>query len=159
MLIRLAVLASCTTLLFGPPSIRVEAVANPATAPVKGAVFMITGRHHGATEGFSVTGRAEGLVAGKRVSHPLTLIPAAGSPGVYGVTRQWDAGEAWVLVFSVDDPDHGDHGWAEAAVRIAANGRVMGIDYPLGKWDATPWPRRVAAAEIDAALAAMTSNQ
>jgi len=156
---RLAALAACSTLLFGPPSIKVEPVADPATAPVKGAVFMITGRHHGATEGFTVTGRAEGLVSGKRVTHPLVLTPAAGSPGVYGVLKQWDAGQPWVLVFAIDEPDHGEHGWAEASVRIAADGRVMGIDYPLGKWDTTPWPRRVAASEIDAALAAMTSNR
>ena len=159
MSIRLAVLAACSTLLFGPPSIKVEPVADPATAAVKGAMFMVTGRHHGATEGFTVTGRAEGMMSGKRITRPLMLTAAAGRPGVYGVTKQWDGGQPWVLVFAIDEPDHGEHGWAEAAVRIAADGRVMGIDYPIGKWDATPWPRRVAAAEIDAALAEMASKQ
>ena len=155
---RLAVIACCTSLLLGPPSIKVEAVANPAMAPVQGAVFLVTGRHHGATEGFTLTGRAEGLIAGKRVTRALMLAPA-GSPGVYGVTRQWDPGVPWVLVFTVDEPDHGDHGYAEAMVRIASDGKTLGIEYPVGKWDASPWPRRVAATEVDAALAAMTRNQ
>jgi hypothetical protein len=158
MSIRLALLASSAALLLGPPSIRVEAVTSPGTAPIKDAVFIVTARHHGEVAGFTVTGRAEGLVDGKRITRPLTLAPVPNNPGVFGVTRQWDAGRPWVLVFSIDEPDHGDHGWAEAAVRVAAGGKVLGIDYPIGKWDATPWPRRIAAAEIDAALAAMTGR-
>ena len=158
MSVRLAVLASAAALLLGPPSIRVEAVSNPATSPVKDAVFIVTARHHGEVTGFTVTGRAEGLVDGKRVTRPLVLAPVPTQAGVFGVTRQWDADRPWVLVFSIDEPDHGEHGWAEAAVRLAAGGRVLGIDYPIGNWNATPWPRRIAAAEIDAALASMASR-
>ncbi|MGH7524713.1 MAG: hypothetical protein ACREK8_10435 [Gemmatimonadales bacterium] len=156
MSVRIAVLASAAALLLGPPSIRVETVTNPATSPIKDAIFIVTARHHGEVEGFSVTGRAEGLVDGKRVTRPLMLVPVPKQPGVFGVTRQWDADRPWVLVFSIDEPDHGEHGWAEAAVRVAAGGKVLGIDYPIGKWDATPWPRRITGAEIDAALAAMS---
>jgi hypothetical protein len=158
MSLRTAVLASAASVLLGPPSIRVEAVTNPQSSPIKDAVFIVTARHHGEVEGFTVTGRAEGLVDGKRVTRPLTLVPVPKQAGVFGVTRQWDAGRPWVLVFSIDEPDHGDHGWAEAAVRVAAGGKVLGIDYPIGKWDATPWPRRIANAEIDAALAAMAGR-
>ena len=159
MLIRLAVVASCTALLLGPPNIKVEAVTNPATAPVKGAVFMITGRHHVSAEAITVTGRAEGIVAGKRLTRNLTLTPA-GSAGVYGVTRQWDAGQPWVLVFTVTALAHGSDDVAEAAVRIAADGHVLGIDYPMGTLaSGYPWPRRLAENEIDAALTAMAPRR
>jgi hypothetical protein len=156
MLYRIAAVASLTAALMGPPSIKVEPVANPATAPVKGAVFMLTARHHQDTDGVTVTGRAEGLVAGKRVTKTLVLTPA-GSEGVYGVLRQWDAGQPWVLVFTLDAPSHKEDGFAEAAVRVGADGKVVGIDYPLGTIGAnkTPWPRRVTPKEVDAALAAM----
>jgi hypothetical protein len=156
MSIRPAAVAFCAALLFGPPNIKIKAVTNPAAAPVKGAVFMIAAGHHGSPEGIVVTGRAEGGVAGKRVSHSLTLTPAA-STGVYGVTRQWDAGQPWVLVFTVSTTVHDSNGVAEAAVRVAADGRVLGIDYPMGKLaSGYPWPRKVTAQEIDAALTAMT---
>jgi hypothetical protein len=154
MLTRIAAICIATALM-GPPSIKVEAVANPATAAVKGAVFMVTARHHQDPEGVTVSGRAEGLVAGKRVSHPITLTPA-GTEGVYGVTRQWDAGQPWVLVFTIDAAAHKDEGFAEAAVSVGADGKVVAIAYPLGKWGNTPWPRRVTATEIDASLAAMS---
>jgi len=159
MLLRFAVVASFTAFLLGPPSIKVDAVTNPATAPVKGAVFIVTGRHHVNGEDVLVAGRAEGIVAGKRVTRPLTLTPT-GSDGVFAVTRQWAAGQPWVLVFTVNVPVHDSNGFAEAAVRIAADGRVAGIDYPMGKLaGGYPWPRKVAADEIDAALSAMAAKR
>lgn len=153
---RLTLVAALTTLLFGPPGIKVERVANPATAPVRGAVFMVTGRHHLDVTGFTVTGRAEGLAAGRRIAHPLTLTPTK-SQGVYGVTQQWDAGQPWVLVFTVTEGGHDSMGVAEAAVSIGADGSVVRIDYPMGTTGSgTPWPRRIAPNEIDAALVAMS---
>ena len=156
MSIRLAAVASVATLIFGPPNIKVEAVTNPAAAPVKGAVFMVVARHHVSPDNIQVTGRAEGVVAGTRISRALTLTAAA-SPGVYGVTPQWDAGQPWVLVFTVSSKEHDPDGVAEAAVRLSADGRVLGIDYPMAKLaNGYPWPRKVTAKEIDTALAAMT---
>ena len=158
MSIRLATITTLTAVLFGPPSIKVEAVTNPTTAPVPGAVFMITARHHLSTEGVEVTGRAEGVVAGKRVSRALTLAPTA-SAGVYGVTRQWEAGQPWVLVFAVSSKAHEPGGVAEAVVRLSAAGQVMGIAYPMGKLDSGyPWPRRATAHEVDSALAGLVKS-
>jgi len=155
---RIAAAIPLVALLFGPPSIKVEAVSNPANAPVRGAVFMLTAHHHQEPQGVSVTGRAEGLVGGKRVTHALTLTRAPGD-GVFGITRQWDAGQPWLLVFTIDAPSHDSSGYAEAVVRIAADGKTLGIDYPLGKLATdTPWPRRISAMEIDAALSAMTKK-
>lgn len=159
MSIRLAVAAASLSLLFGPPSIKVEAVATPATAAVKGAVFMITGRHHVSADEIRLTGRAEGIVNGKRVSQLLTLTPA-GAPSTYGVTRQWAAGQPWVLVFTVLAAVHDSDGVAEATVQIAADGHVVKIDYPMGKIaGGYPWPRRAAGKEIDAALAALAKRE
>jgi len=158
MLNPLAAAIPLVALLFGPPSIKLEEMRNPDTAPVRGAVFMLTAHHHQETAGVSVTGRAEGVVAGKRVTRALKLTPAAGD-GLYGITRQWDAGQPWVLVFTIDAPSHDSSGYAEAVVRIAADGKTLGIDYPLGKLPGgTPWPRRITATEIDAALSAMTKK-
>jgi hypothetical protein len=46
-----------------------------------------------------VTGRAEGIVNGKRQSIVLDLT-AAGKPGAYAAHKQWPAEGKWVLVFS-----------------------------------------------------------
>lgn len=155
---RIAAAIPFIALLFGPPSIKLEAVFNPATAPVKGAVFMLTAHHHQDTEGVTVTGRAEGLIAGKRVTRPLILTKAPGD-GVYAVLRQWDSGQPWVLVFSINAPSHDSTGIAEAVARIAPDGRTAGIDYPLGKLPGgTPWPRKISATEIDAALGALAKK-
>jgi hypothetical protein len=157
--IRLAALAASTALYFGPPNIKVEAVTDPAGAPVPGAVFIVTGRHHVSPDAITVSGRAEGIVAGKRVTRTLTLTPA-GSAGVYGVTRQWSAGQPWVLVFTVSAAVHDADGIAEAVVRLGADGKVAGIDYPMGTLaGGTPWPRRVRATEIDAALIALAEQR
>ncbi len=156
--ILLAAIASSAALLFGPPNIKVEAVSHPAAAPVKGAVFMITARHHVSPDQVVVTGRAEGVVDGKRATLRLTLTAAA-SPGVYGVARQWGAGRPWVLVFTVSTTAHDSNAVAEAVVRVAADGHVLGIDYPMGKLaGGYPWPRKVTPSEIDAALGAMATK-
>lgn len=157
MSIRLAAVTTLAAagLLFGPPSIKVEPVTNPATAPVKGAAFMIVARHHQSADSVAVTGRAEGIVAGARVTRVLTLTPTE-RHGVFGVTRQWDAGQPWVLVFTVAGKVHEEGGLAEAVVRVSKAGEVLGIDYPMGKLaGGYPWPRKATPEEIDSALTSM----
>jgi hypothetical protein len=44
-----------------------------------------------------ITGTAEGLVAGKRQSLPLTLTPVEPAEGVYAIQQQWPQDGAWVL--------------------------------------------------------------
>lgn len=154
---RLAFALLALSPLLGPPGITINPVTNPASAPVPGAAFLITARHHQSPEGFTVSGRAEGLIAGKRVTRPLRLTEA-GSPTLFAVVRQWDAGLPWVLVFTVREEGHDTLGVAEGMVRIAAAGTVRGIEYPMGRIAAgVPWPRRVSAAEVDRALQAMAA--
>ncbi len=57
-----------------------------------------------------------------------------------------------MLIFSINAPVHDTNGIADAAVRIAADGKVLGVEYPLKTLPGGyPWPRRIAAAEISAA--------
>lgn len=152
---RLLVLAT-TLLAFGPPSITVEAVSGP-TAPTPGAAFLIRSDHHHDEYPLTAKARAEGIVKGRRVSQPITLVPVPGKEVTWTATRQWQAGQPWVLVFTVEQGDHGKYGVAEAIVRVAADGRVVGIE----KVRATNqrgdnYPRAAQAQEIEAALGSLT---
>lgn len=44
-----------------------------------------------------ITGTAEGLVAGKRQSLPITLTAVEPAEAIYAVQQQWPAAGAWVL--------------------------------------------------------------
>ena len=44
-----------------------------------------------------ITGTAEGIVAGKRQSLPITLTPVDPADAVYGIQQQWPQDGAWVL--------------------------------------------------------------
>jgi hypothetical protein len=144
-------------LLLGPPGIKIDSVTNPATAPVRGAVLMITARHHQSPEGFTVSGRAEGIVAGKRVTRALSTTPVPGSENLFGVLRQWDAGQPWILVFTVKEEGHDTNGFAEAMVSVTADGKIGRVEYPMGQISpGVPWPRRVTGREVDAALEALS---
>lgn len=113
-------------LSFGPPSIRVTLVTDRASAPTPGAVLAVTAQHHVDTEPLSVTGKMEGLSAGRRITRPLA-VTATTTRGLFGVTPQWEVGMPWVLVLTTG---MGDHGTAVALVRVGADGRVVGADSP-----------------------------
>ena len=113
-------------LLAGPPSIKVTMVTDPTAAPTPGAVLAIEAHHHMDGEPLVVTGRMEGLVAGRRVSRPLVVTPTK-ERGHFGVTPQWEVGTPWVLVLATG---MGEHGTAVALVRVNAAGRVTGIEVP-----------------------------
>lgn len=149
-------LAASAALAFGPPSITVTAVSGK-TAPTPGAVFLIHSEHHHDEYPLTAKARAEGIVNGRRVSQPIGLQAVPGKEVTWTATSQWQAGMPWVLVFTVEQGDHGKYGVAEAIVRVAADGRVLGIE----KVRATnqrgdSYPRAAQAQEIEAALAALT---
>lgn len=145
---RLAALMSISA-FFGPPHIKVREV--PTSASNGNAVFELDVVHHTTPEDMSVTGRAEGVRDGKRVTLPLTLAHKA--TGVYAVTKQWDAGRPWVLVFSVQQGPDGKHGVAEAVVSVDASGAVKKIDYlEPGFLQSTKQPLRVTKERVDDVL-------
>lgn len=143
---RLAALVSVAA-LFGPPHIAVKHVATPATAP-NGVVFELEVKHHTTPEDLNVKGRAEGIRDGRRVTIPLTI--AHKSTGVFTVSRQWDAGKPWVMVFSAEQGTDGKHGVVEAIVQMEANGTVRSTAYTEpGFIDGKPIR---ATKQVDAAL-------
>lgn len=136
--------------LLGPPRITVREVTGTPITP--GAVLDITAEHHTDEERPDVSGRAITERNGERVTQALTLTAAA-TKGRYGVAKQWAAGTPWVLVFTVKQGQHGEHGTAESIVRVRADGRIAGIEQ-LGGQNARGdrFPRAATDAEIEAAL-------
>lgn len=138
---------------FGPPTITVTEVSG--TPPTPGAVLQVVATHHTDEEKPQVSARAEGMRAGKRVTQPIVLT-ASSRKGTFGVTKQWEAGQPWVLVFTIVQGDHGDHGTAEALVKVDARGRVVSAESlkdPLK--DGYRAPRKATEAEIVAALTSL----
>lgn len=141
----------------GPPHITVRSVAAGMDAPA-GAILLIETKHHTDPANLSVTGRAEGIVNGKRVS--TTLQFARQSLGHYSLTRQWQAGSPWILVLSAEQGPDGKHGVAEAIVKVDASGTVNSIEYPAAGWvNRTEMPKRTSAADIDAMLSSMVARR
>ena len=142
---------------FGPPRITVSPVTDPSKAPA-GAVLLVESMHHNEIADLTVTARAEGLVNGKRVTLPLRLTHQ--SLGHFALTKQWQDGTPWVLVLSAEQGPNGAHGVAEALVKVSAAGVFASIDYPAAGWvNNSDTPKRISAAEIDAALSTMVARR
>ncbi|MBA2291084.1 MAG: hypothetical protein H0W15_01365 [Gemmatimonadales bacterium] len=146
----LALLAAAP--LLGPPHIKVEQVGRDVPVPTPGAVLRVTGDHHQDNNEPTVTGRAEGLRNGKRITLPLVLTPTS-THGQFGVSTQWTAGTPWVLVFTVAQEGHGEFGTAEGVVRVDARGAIVGIDHPKAtNARGDRYGRRITDKEVNAAL-------
>lgn len=120
-----ALMLTAAARFFGPPSIRVQEVSG--TPPTAGAVLVVTTTHHTDEATPKITATAEGMRAGQRVQQPVEVTKSA-TAGRYGVTKQWEAGTPWVLVFSVEQADHGDFGPVSALVKVDATGKVIGAE-------------------------------
>lgn len=110
---------------FGPPSITVTEVTG--TPPTPGAVLAITTQHHTDEEDADVSAQAITVRNGERVSRDI-VVTKGSVKGRYGVAKQWEAGTAWVLVFTIKQGDHGAHGSASSIVKVDAAGKVQGIE-------------------------------
>ena len=88
-----------STALAGGFGIRCDATASPCNIEQNGVALKVTTLECGTPKHISLSGRAEGIVNGKRTSIPLK-ITKNGHAGVYDVTAQWPARGHWVLVFS-----------------------------------------------------------
>ena len=153
----LTIAAVSMSAMFGPPRIQVTEVTPGMTAPV-GAVLLVEGHHHQQSELLTITGRAEGMKNGQRVSMPLTLVPASG--GRFAVPRQWTSGTPWVLVLAAGENEAGAHGVAEALVKVDASGKLVGIEYPSAGWIGTSdTPKRTSPDEINAVLLPLASRR
>ena len=133
----------------GPPWISIEYPANPYDRTSRDAFLTVRTYHHGDFESKTVTGRAEGVVNGKRQSMALDIRPGS-QAGMYVVRWQRPANGRWVLVIN-----SGSQGLTEATavVEISPTGGIAGVTVPT-KAIGNGWisPRAVAASEIDALL-------
>lgn len=135
--------------LAGPPWISVEIPANPHMREARGALLLARAYHHSSERAFRVTGVAEGLVDGERVSLPLTLVPT-GTAGVYAVPRPELEDGRWVVVLTLQA---GEDSGATALVTLDADGEVSGVRVPTGGTvEGFTIPRPATEAEIEALL-------
>ena len=141
--------------LFGPPQIHVRAATAGAPGVPAGAALLVEVRHHDDHGGVTVTGRAEGMKGGKRVTQPLTLTGTG--KGAYALTRQWAVGSPWVLVLSAEQVEGGSHGLSEALVKVDSRGAIVSIEHPRGSIVAKGAAvDRIGEKDVSAALASLS---
>ena len=138
-----ALLAAATPALAGPPWIGIETPANPLDARSRGAFLLVHAYHHGTPMQFPVTGRAEGIVNGRRTTVELSFSETAWS-GVYALRYEVAKEGVWILVISVSQ---GPNDAATAIVRVK-DGEVVGVRVPM----AGNGPKAVTASDVDQAL-------
>ena len=117
---------------FGPPWISIEYPPSPYDRVTRDAFLLVHAYHHSTPTDFPVSGKAEGVVDGKRRTVELQF-QRTSRAGVFALRKQWPDGGRWVLSLGVHQGDF----VAGALVRIGADGTL---------------PRAIGAAEIEAAL-------
>lgn len=133
----------------GPPWISIELPANPHHATTRDATMLVRTYHHSSALNAELTGTAEGIVDGRRVSLPLEL-RRTNQPGVYAVTTPLPKGGMWIIAVTVNESEHSS---ATALVTVDPRGRIVDIDVPSTKSrDGWTVPRRVQKSDIEAAL-------
>ena len=132
----------------GPPWISIEYPPSPYDRVTREAFLLVHAYHHSTPADFPVSGKAEGMVDGKRRTVELQF-QRTSRPGVFALRRQWPEGGRWVLSLNVHQGDF----VAGALVKIGADGRVAGVDVPTRRMGSDDnIPRAISAAEIEAAL-------
>lgn len=130
-----------------PPWLSIEAPVNPFEPGARGAVLLVhTALRDEVAQLSDLSGSAEGLVNGARVTVPLRF-EATKIPGVFALQRQWRPEGAWVLRIAFRG--------ATAIVGIDANGTVASVRVPTERRSGIAMPRAVAQREIDSTLFAM----
>ena len=112
-----------------------------------GAVLLVRTYGCNQPQNAKVSGKAEGLVDGQRVSVPVRLKNVA--RGVYAVKKQWTDGGTWVLAFS--GTYRGRH--TSTLVTLDAEGRVAVKKTAKGdELDVRMMPRKLSSNDIENAL-------
>lgn len=134
----------------GPPWISIEYPVNPYDRDTKDAFLVVHTFHHQQAIAFPVTGRAEGLVQGKRRTVNLTF-GTTSKGGVYTLTKQWPVEGTWLLVIATSQGT-GEGNTVTAMVELGADGAVAGVKVPTERRNNYTMPAAVTAADVDAAL-------
>lgn len=141
----LALTATAGTLILGPPRIEVSTDNVPA-----GALAVIDAHYHTPESDARVYGTAYTWTQGRRVEREIALRKLEGTH--YRVDNTWGAVPV-ALVLGVEQGNHGEHGVAEALVRVDRGGKVVAIDIArTNPIIGSPMPRRVTNREIEGAL-------
>jgi hypothetical protein len=144
-------LALATAAHAGPPWISIELPANPHHPSTRNASLLVRAYHHSASLNAPLTGTAEGIVDGRRVSLPLELRPTH-QPGVFALTTPLPKGGTWIMAISVTESTNAI---ATALVTVDTRGRIVAVDVPSSRTrDGWMVPRRVDADDVEAALRA-----
>jgi hypothetical protein len=132
--------------MFGGPWISIESPVNPYVASQTGGLFVVHTYVHMNPSDLPVTGRAEGLVDGKRRSVPFKLTNS-GQMGTYVVRREWGEKGIWtVLVTAMPDAKNG---WRiQAVVDVGADGAVEKVSVPRDGYT----PRVLTDADVERGL-------
>lgn len=148
MLIKTLLAATASLTMFGPPRIAVQ------TTNVTGnAIAVITADYHTEEADARVYATLHTLSSGQRTGRAIALEKVDAHR--YRVPRSWTTTEPLVLVVGVEQGEKGEHGAAEAMIRVARGGQVAGVDVPTDRRNGHNIPRRIAEREIDAALTAL----
>ena len=131
---------------FGGPWISIETPVNPYDNATRGALLLVHTFHHGTPMDMPISGKAEGLVDGRRRSVAFT-VDKSSHTGTYGVKRQWGDKGIWTLLITATPTEH--MGSIQAVVDVGADGAVERVDVPR---TAQSMPRMLTAAEIERGL-------
>lgn len=85
----------------GAPWLSLEIPANPLDATTRGAVALVHAYYHEKHARFPASGKAEGLVDGKRYTIELAFEETSRA-GVYALRQQWPTEGDWILRLSVN---------------------------------------------------------
>lgn len=142
---RFLLAAAVPLLVLGPPRIGVSTTRLPANTAA-----IIEAHYHTDPQEARVYGNAYSWRGGRRIEQPVTLEKAAGD--YWHLKQSWDTGQPTVIVVGVEQGDHGEHGVAEALLRVASGGRVVAFDIAMtDPIIGRAMPRRVTDSEIEAA--------
>jgi hypothetical protein len=128
----------------GPPWISVEYPTNPHHPSTRDAAFLVRVYHHATSITAKVTGRAEGIVDGRRTSSPI-IVEATALPGVYAVSGLPEGRGDWIAVVTMANGS----AVASAVVTLGPGGAVSSVTVPSDR-TADGWsvPRAVTDADI-----------
>jgi len=134
------------TLKFGGPWISIETPINPYVATESGALFLVHTYVHQNPVDLPVSGRAEGIIDGKRRTVPFTL-SRSGQTGTYVVRPEWGEKGIWtVLVTAMPEAKNG---WSiQAVVDVGVGGEIDKVTVPR----AGHMPRLLTDSDVERGL-------
>jgi hypothetical protein len=134
----------------GPPWISIEYPPSPYDATTRDAFLLVHTFHHGTPIVAPITGKAEGMVSGKRQSVSLKF-DRTSRTGVYALNKQWSSNGSWVLFITANQGPDDD---VTAVVELAADGQVVAVRVPTERRGSWKVPADVSSADRESILRA-----